>query len=791
MEVSQSQLCSIPSPLENPPTPSSSMPHSDHRHSLVAGRLKDALFSAILAKYAPNDIDNSLHFPSEQLKSDIERRLHEYFPSFHTPTHLPYASMIQKAISELGEEDGLSEESISEFIMNEYEDLPWAHPMFLRRHLGKLCESGELVKLKCGRYNFNVEDKGVKRKKRRKKMTGRSRCLEVESADVIEEDFDRKIRSKKLIIIGPRANEVVTSKSPEEQNDTLREVIVGVEHGDHVQEGQVMLDEHKEVQEDEMIDEHHEEEIKNQNGPIDFDWQKQSQNLVIIDLSAPSTIKGIESQSALGEIREAKVGDHAKGDQIQVLSKPKEARPDVTTGQHLETKQSQNVASAKLGAHEALTMMGTEETLGLSKEEIGGAKIGGHDHETQVIMIYKLKEVKTVGMINDHCEVDVQSRDEAGDFVGRKQLQDLVVVGLHAEEALTTKGTEIQCCPLREKNFTAEGDCAQATQTYVLDKFKEVEMIGVHRDDERQGEVREDPIESASKGSNKEERPSEEDTWEFFDAISNHDNAVENGVIDAQGCKRLQEENEYLEFFDVRSDHGDIGANEMIGAQPSKGKVLSEVRIKENILREQLLSEVSDDQTVIGEGSRNSEYKYSTSIVASPTLEHQVETLNQVEQGTPITFKTNRNENIKALLPSVIIRSSNSQSPGHRGRGRPRKLKVQETASLLSSSAQDCDQKYLPSNVEGRKTYDPNTGDDTHHLDQQQLKPPKGRGRGRGRPRIVRQDQISVAETFSPSKHLHHPQSPEKRRRGRPPKRKFDEDTISMNISTSLGNGQQ
>ena len=77
--------------------------------------------------------------------------------------------MILRAIAEVGGEDGLSEESISEFIVNEYEDLPWAHSAYLRRHLGKLCENGELVKLKCGRYNLKMEDKGIKRKKGRRK----------------------------------------------------------------------------------------------------------------------------------------------------------------------------------------------------------------------------------------------------------------------------------------------------------------------------------------------------------------------------------------------------------------------------------------------------------------------------------------------------------------------------------------------------------------------------------------------------------------------------------------------
>lgn len=67
---------------------------SDQRHSLVSRKLRDDLFSAITTKYATDGSNPSLPFPSEKLKSDVERRLHEYLPSFHTPTHLPYASVI-------------------------------------------------------------------------------------------------------------------------------------------------------------------------------------------------------------------------------------------------------------------------------------------------------------------------------------------------------------------------------------------------------------------------------------------------------------------------------------------------------------------------------------------------------------------------------------------------------------------------------------------------------------------------------------------------------------------------
>lgn len=54
--------------------------------------------------------------------------------------------MIWRAIEGLNEEEGSTEEAISNFIKEDVKDLPWAHASFLRHHLNKLCESGEIVR---------------------------------------------------------------------------------------------------------------------------------------------------------------------------------------------------------------------------------------------------------------------------------------------------------------------------------------------------------------------------------------------------------------------------------------------------------------------------------------------------------------------------------------------------------------------------------------------------------------------------------------------------------------------
>lgn len=53
--------------------------------------------------------------------------------------------MIHTAIVELNKKKGSSEESISEYIKKQHTDLPLAHNSLLKHHLGKLCDSGEIV----------------------------------------------------------------------------------------------------------------------------------------------------------------------------------------------------------------------------------------------------------------------------------------------------------------------------------------------------------------------------------------------------------------------------------------------------------------------------------------------------------------------------------------------------------------------------------------------------------------------------------------------------------------------
>ncbi|GAB4840408.1 hypothetical protein Ancab_021176 [Ancistrocladus abbreviatus] len=134
MENIQSHLASL---NPNPEMQSNHKSHSLQNQARILGKLRDNV-----VQFITNGTNISL--PPHQITL-IEERLRQVFPFVRTPTHPAYASMIYRAITDLNEEGGSSEESISEYILAKFEDLPWAHETYLSHHLNKLSVNGEIV----------------------------------------------------------------------------------------------------------------------------------------------------------------------------------------------------------------------------------------------------------------------------------------------------------------------------------------------------------------------------------------------------------------------------------------------------------------------------------------------------------------------------------------------------------------------------------------------------------------------------------------------------------------------
>ncbi|XP_019164942.1 PREDICTED: U3 small nucleolar RNA-associated protein 14-like isoform X2 [Ipomoea nil] len=133
-------------PPENPPEKAPPKPHTYNDSAMLN-------FRALMMKMAVESSPSKSLTPAQTLI--LEDKLRQCFPYLRAPDHPPYAWMITTAIKQLKEEGGSSEEAISECIMNDNNDLPWAHSTLLKHHLVKLCEKREIVQTRDGLYVLN------------------------------------------------------------------------------------------------------------------------------------------------------------------------------------------------------------------------------------------------------------------------------------------------------------------------------------------------------------------------------------------------------------------------------------------------------------------------------------------------------------------------------------------------------------------------------------------------------------------------------------------------------------
>ncbi|KAB2632350.1 leucine-rich repeat-containing protein [Pyrus ussuriensis x Pyrus communis] len=106
------------------------------------GQMINKLASAVMKKFVNSNTSQTL---TPELMSRIKISLSEAYPVFFIADHPTYAVMIQKAVAELNEEGGSTEEAVSKFIREHFDCLPLAHERLLSHHLKKLSESGEIV----------------------------------------------------------------------------------------------------------------------------------------------------------------------------------------------------------------------------------------------------------------------------------------------------------------------------------------------------------------------------------------------------------------------------------------------------------------------------------------------------------------------------------------------------------------------------------------------------------------------------------------------------------------------
>ncbi|CAN4124956.1 unnamed protein product [Withania somnifera] len=175
--------------------------------------------------------------PNAPLSATKNSILHHHLTNFlsnlHiTPDHPPYAWMIEKALQELDEKGGSTEDSIAKFLKKEYESLPWAHMTLLKHHLQKMSENGEIVMIDGGRFLLpgDSESSNRKRKRRRKYLRRKRRGnLEIkkkkpqhkekEEEEQVQHDDVEVVGEQKDL--GEQLNEVTVNGNRTKENSEL------------------------------------------------------------------------------------------------------------------------------------------------------------------------------------------------------------------------------------------------------------------------------------------------------------------------------------------------------------------------------------------------------------------------------------------------------------------------------------------------------------------------------------------------------------------------------------------
>ncbi|KAL2233319.1 UNVERIFIED_CONTAM: hypothetical protein Sindi_1511900 [Sesamum indicum] len=81
--------------------------------------------------------------------------------------------MIERALQELNDRRGSSEDSISQFLEKAYNNLPWADSALLKHHLQKLYESGDIVITRDKKYMLAAQNPSLKSSTKVKRKSSR------------------------------------------------------------------------------------------------------------------------------------------------------------------------------------------------------------------------------------------------------------------------------------------------------------------------------------------------------------------------------------------------------------------------------------------------------------------------------------------------------------------------------------------------------------------------------------------------------------------------------------------
>ncbi|KAL3338620.1 hypothetical protein AABB24_027639 [Solanum stoloniferum] len=172
---------------------------------------------------------------SEKQKVVLQQRISQFFCRLTTPDHPPYAWMIEKALQELKEKGGSSEDSISKFIMKEHASLPFAHTTMLKHHLQKMTEKGE-IRMIGGEFLLPGDcESVVPKKKRKRKKRGKSVIKKKQSGQK-EKEEEKQVQHDDVEVaaeqkdLDEQQNDVTVDENRGQENQIREEYLELNEH---------------------------------------------------------------------------------------------------------------------------------------------------------------------------------------------------------------------------------------------------------------------------------------------------------------------------------------------------------------------------------------------------------------------------------------------------------------------------------------------------------------------------------------------------------------------------------
>jgi len=190
--------------------------------------------------------------------------------------------MIRRAIEQLNEEKGSTEEAISKFIKENVEDLPLAHASFLIHHLNKLSESGEIVKAYENCYMLPVENTSSLLKREEGQVNGtedRIESVEEQKPAEKQSEQDPQVNGTEDLMQAAEHFEVL-----EEQIEQVQQLEVIVKHNEAKELKVEFSEEKNQEQKGDSIDKPYQSR-KRQNKEQDkvSSQHGQTQRLVIVE----------------------------------------------------------------------------------------------------------------------------------------------------------------------------------------------------------------------------------------------------------------------------------------------------------------------------------------------------------------------------------------------------------------------------------------------------------------------------------------------------------------------------